>query len=115
MKVIEHYKFEFDNRENTIIQLELKVKEAEERELLIKAELEDLKELVKQQQEEYLVTLDQEIKKICMIEDEDSGQFRRLSSKGEQNNSPSEQDIEEGNSLSPKEMGETVYEEDQTF
>jgi Tfp pilus assembly ATPase PilU len=51
----------------------LKVKEAEERELLIKAELEDLKELVKQQQEEYLVTLDQEIKKICMIEDEDSG------------------------------------------
>lgn len=48
------------------------MKRAEEKEKEITAELEELKLLLKNQQEEYLITLDHQIKTISLMEEEDS-------------------------------------------
>lgn len=48
------------------------MKTAEEKEKEITAELEELKLLLKNQQEEYLITLDHQIKTISLMEEEDS-------------------------------------------
>ena len=48
------------------------MKTAEEKEKEITVELEELKLLLKNQQEEYLITLDHQIKTISLMEEEDS-------------------------------------------